>query len=64
MAVCWPLFRIHLGDDAAELGRVIGGEAVDAMPKALLADGANLVNGDLGVLSGAADRASGDGGWW
>lgn len=57
MALFWPLFGVHLGDDAAQLGRMIGGEAVDAMPKALLADGADLVNGDLGVLSRAANRA-------
>ena len=64
MTVSWPLFGVHFGDDAAGLGRVIGGEAVDAMPKALFADGANPVNGDLGVLSRAADRASGGAGWW
>ena len=32
MAVCWQLFGVHFGDDAAQLGRMIGGEAVDAIP--------------------------------
>lgn len=54
VAVGLGLFGVHFGDDAAELGCMIGREAVNATAKALFADGANPVDGDLGVPSGAA----------
>ena len=44
-----PSFAVHLRDEAAECARVGGGERAELFAESRLADGANLVDGDLGA---------------
>ena len=46
-----PLLSVHFADDATLLCRVVGGKTVDVLPQTLLADCANLNDGNLGVLA-------------